>query len=129
MYMEMNLGFLGRCESSSCSGNSGLSDLVAALKMLSNTLPAFGGDPSLVTLLGWGSGAALVCFLFSFFFIIFKPLGNNFIQLFCSSGWIFSVENDRLLLVKVELNCCGRSYNLLIVSELPMNSHFAPFVM
>lgn len=67
MYMEMNLGFLGRCESSSCSGNSGLSDLVAALKMLSNTLPAFGGDPSLVTLLGWGSGAALVCFLFSFF--------------------------------------------------------------
>lgn len=56
-------GFLGRCESSSCSGNSGLSDLVAALKMLSNTLPAFGGDPSLVTLLGWGSGAALVSLL------------------------------------------------------------------
>uniref|UniRef100_A0A915A7H0 Carboxylesterase type B domain-containing protein n=1 Tax=Parascaris univalens TaxID=6257 RepID=A0A915A7H0_PARUN len=56
-------GFLGRCESSSCSGNSGLSDLVAALKMLSNTLPAFGGDSSSVTLLGWGSGAALVSLL------------------------------------------------------------------
>ncbi|VDM38386.1 unnamed protein product [Toxocara canis] len=44
-------------------GNSGLSDLVAALKMLSNTLPAFGGDSSSVTLLGWGSGAALVSLL------------------------------------------------------------------
>ncbi|EFO24748.2 hypothetical protein LOAG_03741 [Loa loa] len=56
-------GFLGRCESSSCSGNSGLSDLVAALKMLTNILPAFGGDPSLITLLGWGSGASLVSLL------------------------------------------------------------------
>ncbi|OZC06828.1 Carboxylesterase [Onchocerca flexuosa] len=56
-------GFLGRCESSSCSGNSGLSDLVAALKMLTNILPAFGGDPNLITLLGWGSGASLVSLL------------------------------------------------------------------
>ncbi|KAL3989801.1 Neuroligin-1 domain protein [Acanthocheilonema viteae] len=56
-------GFLGRCEASSCSGNSGLSDLVAALKMLTNILPAFGGDPSLITLLGWGSGASLVSLL------------------------------------------------------------------
>lgn len=56
------LGFLGRCESDSCSGNAGLSDIVAALKMLSNTLPAFGGDPSLITILGWGSGASLVSF-------------------------------------------------------------------
>uniref|UniRef100_A0A0R3RTA7 COesterase domain-containing protein n=1 Tax=Elaeophora elaphi TaxID=1147741 RepID=A0A0R3RTA7_9BILA len=58
-----HFGFLGRCESSSCSGNSGLSDLVAALKMLTNILPAFGGDPSLITLLGWGSGASLVSLL------------------------------------------------------------------
>ncbi|VDK75259.1 unnamed protein product [Litomosoides sigmodontis] len=56
-------GFLGRCESSSCSGNSALSDLVAALKMLTNILPAFGGDPNLITLLGWGSGASLVSLL------------------------------------------------------------------
>ncbi|VDM98731.1 unnamed protein product [Thelazia callipaeda] len=58
-------GFLGRCESSSCSGNAGLSDLVAALKMLSNILPAFGGDPNVITLLGWGSGASLVSLLMS----------------------------------------------------------------
>ncbi|TKR81310.1 hypothetical protein L596_015200 [Steinernema carpocapsae] len=56
-------GFTGRCESNSCSGNSGLSDLVAALKMLSNVLPSFGGDPSTLTLLGWGSGASLVSLL------------------------------------------------------------------
>ncbi|CAJ0956199.1 unnamed protein product, partial [Mesorhabditis belari] len=56
-------GFLGRCESSSCQGNSGISDLVSALKMLSGILPAFGGDPRAVTLLGWGSGASLVSLL------------------------------------------------------------------
>ncbi|MFH4974303.1 hypothetical protein AB6A40_001012 [Gnathostoma spinigerum] len=56
-------GFLGRCESNTCTGNSALSDLVAALKMLSNILPAFGGDPSSVTLLGWGSGASMVSLL------------------------------------------------------------------
>uniref|UniRef100_A0A183CSL4 COesterase domain-containing protein n=1 Tax=Globodera pallida TaxID=36090 RepID=A0A183CSL4_GLOPA len=55
-------GFLGRCEpeARSCAGNAGLSDLVAALKMLSNLLPSFGADPNSVTLLGWESGAALV---------------------------------------------------------------------
>uniref|UniRef100_A0A1I7XXL4 COesterase domain-containing protein n=1 Tax=Steinernema glaseri TaxID=37863 RepID=A0A1I7XXL4_9BILA len=56
-------GFTGRCESNSCSGNSGLSDLVAALKMLSNVLPSFAGDPSTLTLMGWGSGASLVSLL------------------------------------------------------------------
>ncbi|KAK6036970.1 Carboxylesterase [Cooperia oncophora] len=56
-------GFLGRCESSSCSGNSGISDLVSALTMLNVVLPPFGGDPKAVTLLGWGSGASLVSLL------------------------------------------------------------------
>uniref|UniRef100_A0A1I7X5E6 COesterase domain-containing protein n=1 Tax=Heterorhabditis bacteriophora TaxID=37862 RepID=A0A1I7X5E6_HETBA len=45
-------GFLGRCESSSCSGNSGISDLVSALTMLNVVLPSFGGDPRAVTLMG-----------------------------------------------------------------------------
>jgi hypothetical protein len=48
-------GWLGKCEPNSCSGNGGLSDLVAALKMLSNILPSFGADPAAVTLLGWYS--------------------------------------------------------------------------
>ncbi|KAL7069850.1 hypothetical protein ACQ4LE_011210 [Meloidogyne hapla] len=56
-------GFLGRCDLNSCAGNAGLSDLVAALKMLSLILPSFGADPNAVTLLGWESGAALVSLL------------------------------------------------------------------
>uniref|UniRef100_A0A1I7V3L8 COesterase domain-containing protein n=1 Tax=Caenorhabditis tropicalis TaxID=1561998 RepID=A0A1I7V3L8_9PELO len=56
-------GFLGRCESSSCSGNSGISDLVSALTMLNVILPSFGGDSKSVTLAGWGSGASLVSLL------------------------------------------------------------------
>uniref|UniRef100_A0A8R1HPQ8 COesterase domain-containing protein n=1 Tax=Caenorhabditis japonica TaxID=281687 RepID=A0A8R1HPQ8_CAEJA len=56
-------GFLGRCESSSCSGNSGISDLVSALTMLNVILPSFGGDSKSVTLAGWGSGGALVSLL------------------------------------------------------------------
>ncbi|KIH67988.1 Carboxylesterase [Ancylostoma duodenale] len=59
----LKLGFLGRCEFSSCSGNSGISDLVSALTMLNVVLPPFGGDPKAVTLLGWGSGASLVSLL------------------------------------------------------------------
>jgi carboxylesterase type B len=63
--LHMFLGFLGRCEASSCTGNAGISDLVAALKMLSNILPAFGADPQLITLLGDRSGASLVSLLMS----------------------------------------------------------------
>uniref|UniRef100_A0A0N4ZRS0 COesterase domain-containing protein n=1 Tax=Parastrongyloides trichosuri TaxID=131310 RepID=A0A0N4ZRS0_PARTI len=56
-------GFLGRCETSSCTGNAGLSDLVAGLKMLSKILPSFGVNPEAITLMGWGSGANLISLL------------------------------------------------------------------
>ncbi|CAB3400756.1 unnamed protein product [Caenorhabditis bovis] len=56
-------GFMGRCETSSCAGNSGISDLVSSLTMLNVILPSFGGDPKSVTLAGWGSGGALVSLL------------------------------------------------------------------
>ncbi|GMT04214.1 hypothetical protein PENTCL1PPCAC_26388, partial [Pristionchus entomophagus] len=56
-------GFLGRCESSSCRGNEGMSDLVSALTMLKSTAGDFGGDQTSITLLGWGSGASLVSLL------------------------------------------------------------------
>ena len=46
------IGFLGRCEPNSCTGNAGLSDLVAALKMLTNILPSFGADHTSLTLMG-----------------------------------------------------------------------------
>ncbi|CAP27658.1 Protein CBR-NLG-1 [Caenorhabditis briggsae] len=57
-------GFLGRCESSSCSGNSGISDLVSALTMLNVILPSFGGTQNRsLWLVSWGSGASLVSLL------------------------------------------------------------------
>lgn len=42
------------------SYNLGLTDLTAALMWVSTNIEHFGGDPSLVTLLGWGKGADLV---------------------------------------------------------------------
>lgn len=38
-------------------------DLVAGLHWLRENLPAFGGDPERVTLMGHGTGAALVNFI------------------------------------------------------------------
>lgn len=42
------------------SYNLGLTDLFASLIWISSNIEHFGGDPSLVTLLGWGAGADLV---------------------------------------------------------------------
>ncbi|KAK3910659.1 Neuroligin-4, Y-linked [Frankliniella fusca] len=52
-------GFLKTGAKSSAQGNFGLMDLVAALHWLRENLPAFGGDPQRVTLVGHGTGAAL----------------------------------------------------------------------
>lgn len=53
------LGFLKTGGKESAQGNFGLMDLVAGLHWLKENLPAFGGDPQLITLLGHGTGAAL----------------------------------------------------------------------
>ncbi|XP_046970565.1 esterase FE4-like [Vanessa cardui] len=41
-------------------GNAGLKDIIHGLKWIQSNIAAFGGDPSKVTLLGHGSGAAMV---------------------------------------------------------------------
>jgi hypothetical protein len=41
------------------AGHFGLMDLVAGLRWLRENIPAFGGDPERITLLGHGTGAAL----------------------------------------------------------------------
>lgn len=43
----------------SSQGNFGLMDLVAGLHWLRENLPAFNGNPNMVTLMGHGHGAAL----------------------------------------------------------------------
>ncbi|XP_037976903.2 neuroligin-1 [Plutella xylostella] len=57
------LGFLKTGAKGSAQGNFGLMDLVAGLHWLRENLPAFGGDPQRVTLMGHGTGAALANFL------------------------------------------------------------------
>ncbi|XP_075149825.1 neuroligin 2 [Haematobia irritans] len=52
-------GFLKTGGKESAQGNFGLMDLVAGLHWLKENLPAFGGDPQAITLVGHGTGAAL----------------------------------------------------------------------
>lgn len=52
-------GFLKTGARGSAQGNFGLMDLVAGLHWLRENIPAFGGDPERITLLGHGTGAAL----------------------------------------------------------------------
>ncbi|XP_068081136.1 neuroligin-1-like [Anabrus simplex] len=47
----------------SAQGNFGLMDLVAGLHWLRENLPAFGGDPERITIMGHGTGAALANFI------------------------------------------------------------------
>ncbi|GBP11969.1 Neuroligin-4, X-linked [Eumeta japonica] len=61
--VDYSLGFLKTGAKGSAQGNFGLMDLVAGLHWLRENLPAFGGDPERVTLMGHGTGAALANFL------------------------------------------------------------------
>lgn len=62
-FVFVRAGFLKTGAKSSAQGNFGLMDLVAGLHWLRENLPAFGGDPQRVTLMGHGTGAALANFL------------------------------------------------------------------
>lgn len=53
------IGFFSTGESS-YPGNYGLKDQTAALQWIQKNIPAFGGDPSSVTLMGHSSGSASV---------------------------------------------------------------------
>lgn len=61
--MFLLTGFLKTGTKGSAQGNFGLMDLVAGLHWLRENLPAFGGDPERVTLMGHSTGAALVNFI------------------------------------------------------------------
>lgn len=61
--MFLSVGFLKTGAKGSAQGNFGLMDLVAGLHWLRENLPAFGGDPERVTIMGHGTGAALANFL------------------------------------------------------------------
>lgn len=67
-------GFLKTGAKGSAQGNFGLMDLVAGLHWLRENLPAFNGDPSKVTLMGHGTGAALANVL------IVSPVASDLIR-------------------------------------------------
>uniref|UniRef100_A0A1I8MBC6 Carboxylesterase type B domain-containing protein n=1 Tax=Musca domestica TaxID=7370 RepID=A0A1I8MBC6_MUSDO len=67
-------GFLKTGGKESAQGNFGLMDLVAGLHWLKENLPAFGGDPQAITLLGHGTGAALANIL------AVSPVASDLIQ-------------------------------------------------
>ncbi|TMW44772.1 hypothetical protein DOY81_010149, partial [Sarcophaga bullata] len=68
------LGFLKTGGKESAQGNFGLMDLVAGLHWLKENLPAFGGDPQAITLLGHGTGAALSNIL------VVSPVASDLVQ-------------------------------------------------
>ncbi|RZF47579.1 hypothetical protein LSTR_LSTR015809 [Laodelphax striatellus] len=55
--------FLKTGSRGSAQGNFGLMDVVAGLHWLRENLPAFGGDPERITLMGHGTGAALANYI------------------------------------------------------------------
>ncbi|XP_068140979.1 neuroligin-1 [Drosophila tropicalis] len=67
-------GFLKTGGKESAQGNFGLMDLVAGLHWLKENLPAFGGDPQSITLLGYGTGAVLANIL------AVSPVASDLIQ-------------------------------------------------
>ncbi|XP_053958025.1 uncharacterized protein LOC128863106 [Anastrepha ludens] len=67
-------GFLKTGGKESAQGNFGLMDLVAGLHWLKENLPAFGGDPQRITLLGHSTGAALANIL------MVSPVASDLVQ-------------------------------------------------
>ncbi|KAH8411906.1 hypothetical protein KR222_002111 [Zaprionus bogoriensis] len=67
-------GFLKTGGKESAQGNFGLMDLVAGLHWLKENLPAFGGNPQSITLLGYGTGAVLANIL------AVSPVASDLIQ-------------------------------------------------
>jgi hypothetical protein len=59
LFLSIIAGFLKTGTKGSAQGNFGLMDLVAGLHWLRENLPAFNGNPNMVTLMGHGHGAAL----------------------------------------------------------------------
>ncbi|XP_072385151.1 neuroligin-1-like [Diabrotica undecimpunctata] len=109
------LGFLKTGAKNSAQGNFGLMDLVAGLHWLRENLPAFGGDPQKVTLMGHGTGAALVNFIA--ISPVAKELLHRVILLSGSSLSPWALQKDPLW-VKRSVSLHTRCYGDLLEDDL-----------
>lgn len=75
-------GFLKTGSRGSAQGNFGLMDLVAGLHWLRENLPAFGGDPESITVMGHGTGAALANY------IAVSPVAKGKVDFTCTSFYL-----------------------------------------
>ncbi|XP_065078126.1 uncharacterized protein LOC135701305 isoform X2 [Ochlerotatus camptorhynchus] len=133
------LGFMKTGAKSSAQGNFGLMDLVAALHWLRENLSAFHGDPSRITLMGHGTGAALANIL------VVSPVASDLIRrVILLSGSALSpwaIQRDPLAIKQMVANQTTCKLDLLSddlapclrtksVSELlritPSNPRFLP---
>nr|XP_018898206.1 PREDICTED: neuroligin-1-like [Bemisia tabaci] len=139
------LGFLKTGAKGSAQGNFGLLDLIAGLHWLRENLPAFGGDPNRIVLLGHDTGAALANF------IAVSPVAKELLHrviLLSGSGLSpWALQRDPLAIkraVAVHTGChgdlaeedlapCLRSKSLAALLDVRLNQPrflpgFAPFV-
>ncbi|VDK17729.1 unnamed protein product [Anisakis simplex] len=104
------LGFLSTGEGP-LPGNLGLWDQTEALVFVSENIPAFGGDPRRVTLLGQGAGAASISAL------SISPKSNEFFQqsitfsgsIFCEFALSQNVISESFRLINA-LGCANKSH-------------------
>lgn len=105
------LGFLKTGAKGSAQGNFGLMDLVAALHWLRENLSAFHGDPSRITLMGHGTGAALANIL------VVSPVASDLIhRVVLLSGSALSpwaIQRDPLAIKQYVANQTGCQLDLL----------------
>lgn len=113
--MFLSVGFLKTGAKGSAQGNFGLMDLVAGLHWLRENLPAFGGDPERVTIMGHGTGAALANFLavspvargkYGKIYLVFVDASHLFVPdyfahqfyiIVCMNNIIIVIQNDYYL--------------------------------
>ncbi|XP_038109735.1 neuroligin-1 isoform X2 [Culex quinquefasciatus] len=111
------LGFLKTGAKGSAQGNFGLMDLVAALHWLTENLSAFHGDPSQITLMGHGTGAALANIL------VVSPVASDLIhRVILLSGSALSpwaIQREPLAVKRVVAEQTGCRLNVLTEDLAP----------
>ncbi|KOB75849.1 Odorant degrading enzyme CXE9 [Operophtera brumata] len=118
------LGFLS-VNDFTAPGNSGLKDIVMALKWVQRNISAFGGDPTNVTLFGNSAGGAMVHFM------MLSPMATGLfhkaiIQSACAlNNWSLAKNPSQPVMELAKLLGIKTTYKIEIVEELKSVSAMA----